>query len=65
MKLFSQAYSYEAVELKNGKVTESERKGKEKRETKREIFERKTVFINSEITIIINLSLVLCIYITQ
>ena len=32
-------------------MTESERKGKEKRETKREIFERKTVFINTEITI--------------
>ena len=37
MKLFSQAYSYETVELKNEKVTESERKGKGKeREMKRE-----------------------------
>ena len=61
MKLFSQAYSYEAVELKNEKVTESERKGKEKkREMKREFLYSLTVKIPNYI----NLSFVLCIYIT-
>ena len=50
MKLFSQAYSYEAVELKNEKVTESERKGKERERDE----ERISVFINckkSQITL--------------
>ena len=38
------------MELKNKKVTESERKGKEKRERRRENLREISIFINCEIT---------------
>ena len=53
------------MELKNEKVAESKRKGKEKRERRRKNLREISIFINYEITDYINLSLVLCIYITQ
>ena len=52
------------MELKNEKVAESKRKGKAKRERRRENLREISIFINCGITDYINLSFVLCIYIT-